>query len=200
MKKIMLVAALGVSALFTACGDDSSSAKGSDTSCSVDITDSSVTKVTVYGETTTETWLFRGDSIVYTLESDDEDLNGGEPSVMPKGDETVNSIKVREEKACKETEALWERMDEELDKGGVPGAGGPSCEVKVAENSAQAIQTIPGDGVYTTTWILENDSVRTEYSDLPEHNTARPAESVTADTLASYAKQNCKLFENGLTK
>ena len=116
MKKLMILAALGTAAYFAACSDDSSSsaAKGGDESCTVTATDSSVTQVTVYGETTTATWIVRGDSIIHTQVGPAEDENNSEPFVYLKGDKTVETLKADAEKSCKETEELWAEMDKNL--------------------------------------------------------------------------------------
>ena len=92
MKKLMILAALGTAAYFAACSDDSSSSaggNGGDESCTVTATDSSVTQVTVYGETTTDVWVVRGDSIVHTQEGPAVDKTNRDPFVYPKGDQTV---------------------------------------------------------------------------------------------------------------
>ncbi len=116
MKKLMLLAALGTAAYFAACSDDSSSSasNGGDESCSVTATDSSVTQVTVYGETTTDVWVVRGDSIVHTQEGPAVDKTNSDPFVYPKGDQTVETLKADAEKSCKETEELWAEMDKAL--------------------------------------------------------------------------------------
>ena len=113
----MILAALGTAAYFAACSDDSSSSaggNGGDESCTVTATDSSVTQVTVYGETTTAVWIVRGDSIIHTQESPAEDENNKDPFVYYKGDQTVESLKADAEKSCKETEELWAEMDKNL--------------------------------------------------------------------------------------
>ena len=116
MKKLMLLAALGAAAIFTACSDDSSStsSNGGDESCTVSVTDSSVTQVTVYGETTTAVWIVRGDSIVHTMEGPAVDTTNGKEFVYPKGDQTVETLKADADKSCKETEELWAGMDKAL--------------------------------------------------------------------------------------
>ncbi len=117
MKKLMILAALGTAAYFAACSDDSSSSaggNGGDESCTVTATDSSVTQVTVYGETTTAVWIVRGDSIIHTQEGPAEDENNKDPFVYAKGDQTVESLKADAEKSCKETEELWAEMDKNL--------------------------------------------------------------------------------------
>ena len=116
MKKLMILAALGTAAYFAACSDDSSSSAGNggDESCTVTATDSSVTQVTVYGETTTAVWVVRGDSIIHTQEGPAEDENNKDPFVYPKGDQTVESLKADAEKSCKETEELWAEMEKNL--------------------------------------------------------------------------------------
>ena len=116
MKKLMILAALGTAAYFAACSDDSSSsaANGGDESCTVTATDSSVTQVTVYGETTTAVWIVRGDSIVHTMEGPAVDTTNGKEFVYPKGDQTVETLKADAEKSCKETEELWAEMEKGL--------------------------------------------------------------------------------------
>ena len=116
MKKLMILAALGTAAYFAACSDDSSSsaANGGDESCTVTATDSSVTQVTVYGETTTAVWIVRGDSIVHTMEGTAVDTTNGKEFVYLKGDQTVETLKADAEKSCKETEELWAEMDKNL--------------------------------------------------------------------------------------
>ena len=113
----MILAALGTAAYFAACSDDSSSSAGGiggDESCTVTATDSSVTQVTVYGETTTDVWVVRGDSIVHTQEGPAVDKTNSDPFVYLKGDQTVESLKADAEKSCKETEELWAEMDKNL--------------------------------------------------------------------------------------
>ena len=67
----MIIAALGTAALFTACGDDSSSAPSE--SCEVTTTENSVKQEITFGETVTTTWTIDGDNITMTQE-------GGEAS------------------------------------------------------------------------------------------------------------------------
>ena len=65
MKKLMLVAALGAAALFTACGDDdSSSAKAGTYSCEVKVEGQSViTEWNVEGVKTQDVYTIVGDSL-----------------------------------------------------------------------------------------------------------------------------------------
>lgn len=65
MKKLMLVAALGAAALFTACGDDSSSsAKAGTYSCEVKVEGQSViTEWNVEGVKTRDVYTIVGDSL-----------------------------------------------------------------------------------------------------------------------------------------
>jgi hypothetical protein len=65
MKKLMLVAALGAAAIFTACGDDdSSSAKAGTFSCEVKVEGQSViTDWDIEGKKTQDVYTVEGDSI-----------------------------------------------------------------------------------------------------------------------------------------
>lgn len=65
MKKLMLVAALGAAAIFTACGDDdSSSAKAGTYSCEVKVEGQSViTEWNVEGVKTQDVYTIVGDSL-----------------------------------------------------------------------------------------------------------------------------------------
>jgi hypothetical protein len=65
MKKLMLVAALGAAAIFTACGDDdSSSAKAGTFSCEVKVEgESVVTEWDIEGKKTTDVYTIVGDSL-----------------------------------------------------------------------------------------------------------------------------------------
>ena len=84
MKKLMLLAALGAAAIFTACGDDSSSnSGGSEPKCEVKTGDNSATMVQMvpgYGSSET-TWKIEGDKILITYsdfpaQNTEEDAGG----------------------------------------------------------------------------------------------------------------------------
>ena len=104
MKKLMLVAALGAAALFTACGDDdSSSAKAGTFSCEVKVEgESVVTEWDIEGKKTTDVYTIVGDSLkIVTADSttmsplvEGEDLKSVE-EFAKKGCETA--IKMYEE-------------------------------------------------------------------------------------------------------
>lgn len=104
MKKLMILAALGTAALFTACGDDSSSAPSE--SCEVTTTENSVSMEIVFGETTTTTWTIDGDSITVSYEG----IEGQSPRTYAKGEATVESLKAEAEQTCVETKKMWEEM------------------------------------------------------------------------------------------
>lgn len=106
MKKLMIIAALGTAALFTACGDDSSSS-GPSESCEVSTTENSVKQEITFGETVTTTWTIDGDNITMTQEGGE---NASEPFTYAKGDQTVESLKADAEKSCEETKKMWEEM------------------------------------------------------------------------------------------
>lgn len=97
MKKLMLLAALGAAAIFTACGDDSSSAGGSDPKCEVKTGENSATMVqTVPGYGTNETtWKLEGDKILITY-SDFPDNNTEEDA----GELTADDLKKMAEAGC----------------------------------------------------------------------------------------------------
>ena len=104
----MIIAALGTAALFTACGDDSSSAPSE--SCEVTTTENSVKQEITFGETVTTTWTIDGDNITMTQEGGE----ASEPFTYPKGTQTVETLKASAEKSCEETKKLWEEMEKGL--------------------------------------------------------------------------------------
>ena len=97
MKKLMILAALGTAALFTACGDDSSSGAPAE-GCSVSSTDNSVTVVTSlagYSATTTYTLTETG----YTIKSE---ADGMEPQVTEVPTQvTIDDLKKMGDDTCK---------------------------------------------------------------------------------------------------
>ena len=99
MKKLMLLAALGAAAIFTACGDDSSSnSGGSEPKCEVKTGDNSATMVqTVPGYGSSETtWKIEGDKILITY-SDFPAQNTEEDA----GSLTADDLKKLAEEGCK---------------------------------------------------------------------------------------------------
>jgi len=95
MKKLMLIAAIGAAAIFTACGDDSSS--GPSDGCSVSVNDNSVVVTTSlggYSSTTTYTLTETG----YTMKSE---ADGAEPVVteMPM-QTTMDGLKAMGDQTC----------------------------------------------------------------------------------------------------
>ncbi|WP_297701747.1 hypothetical protein [uncultured Fibrobacter sp.] len=102
MKKLMLLAALGAAAILTACGDDSSSGAAAD-GCSVTSDDTSVTMTTsALGYTSKTIWKIDGDNVVTTYDPAPE---GTEPITVPKGDQTIETLKASAEESCKAWEA-----------------------------------------------------------------------------------------------
>lgn len=96
MKKLMILAALGTAALFTACGDDSSS--GASESCEVSVNDNSVVvtaSVAGYSSTTTYTVTETGYSIKSEAEGQ-EPITTDVPTQM-----TVDQLKEIADKECK---------------------------------------------------------------------------------------------------
>jgi hypothetical protein len=105
MKKLMILAALGTAALFTACGDDSSS--GSSDVCEVTATENSVSLTTNWGGEFVQTWTIDGENITLTYEGYEE---AKEPFTYAKGDQTIESLKADAEKGCEETKKMIEEM------------------------------------------------------------------------------------------
>lgn len=68
-----------------------------------------------------------------------------------------------------------------------------TCEVEISKSSVTAIQRVPGYSA-TTTWTIEGDSIKTEYSDFPEKNSAEPANGRTIEDLKKNAQQMCNSF------
>ena len=101
MKKLMIIAALGTAALFTACGDDSSS--GPSEGCSVSANETSVTMTqTVAGYTGSTTWTIDGDNI--TVSYDPAPAEGENGMTYPKGEQTIETLKAAAEQTCKAIE------------------------------------------------------------------------------------------------
>ena len=99
MKKLMILAALGTAALFTACGDDSSSGAPAE-GCSVTSTENSVTmSSTVAGYSSSTTWTIDGDNI--TVSYDPAPAEGENGMTYPKGEQTVETLKAAAEESCK---------------------------------------------------------------------------------------------------
>ena len=96
MKKLMILAALGTAALFTACGDDSSS--GASAGCDVSSTENSVTVVTSlagYSATTTYTITETG----YNIKSE---ADGMEPTSTDVPTQvTIDDLKKMGDDTCK---------------------------------------------------------------------------------------------------
>ena len=98
MKKLMLLAALGAAAIFTACGDDSSSNAGSDAGCKVTSDETSVTMTqTALGETYKTIWKIEGEEVVMTQEPA---IEGVEPTKTPAEGVTIETLKASAEKSC----------------------------------------------------------------------------------------------------
>lgn len=99
MKKLMILAALGTAALFTACGDDSSSGAPAE-GCSVTSDETSVTQTTTLaGYTNKTTWKIDGDNIVMSY--DPAPAEGENGMTYPKGEQTVETLKAAAEESCK---------------------------------------------------------------------------------------------------
>ena len=105
MKKLMIIAALGTAALFTACGDDSSSSPAPSQGCSVTATENSVTQTIVFGEVETKTWTIDGDKITITYSDPEE-----EPYTYNNYNSTIESLKAEAEESCAETLEIWKAM------------------------------------------------------------------------------------------
>ena len=102
MKKLMILAALGTAALFTACGDDSSSSPSD--GCSVSATETSVTMTsTVAGYTGSTTWTIEGDNIKVSY--DPAPAEGENGMTYPKGEYSIESLKNDAEVSCAAFEA-----------------------------------------------------------------------------------------------
>ena len=101
MKKLMLLAALGAAAIFTACGDDSSSDSGNggeEGSCKVTSDETSVTMTTVaMGQTYKTIWKIEGEEVVMTQEPA---VEGVEPTKTPAEGVTIDVLKASAEKSC----------------------------------------------------------------------------------------------------
>ena len=97
MKKLMILAALGTAALFTACGDDSSSSPSD--CCTVSSDETSVTQDWTFNGVTGKTvWKIDGDNVVMTMEPAPE--NGEATSTLPKGETTIESLKAAAQAQC----------------------------------------------------------------------------------------------------
>ena len=95
----MILAALGTAALFTACGDDSSSSAPAE-GCSVTSTENSVTMTSsVAGYSSSTTWTIDGDNI--TVSYDPAPAQGENGMTYPKGEQTVETLKADAEESCK---------------------------------------------------------------------------------------------------
>ncbi|MBR6832439.1 MAG: hypothetical protein IKM81_03460 [Fibrobacter sp.] len=96
MKKLMILAALGTAALFTACGDDSSSSPSE--GCDVTVNDNSVVVTTSlggYSSTTTYTITEEG----YTMKSEGDGYEPVETPVPTKV--TIDDLKAMGDATCK---------------------------------------------------------------------------------------------------
>ena len=71
---------------------------------------------------------------------------------------------------------------------------GPSCTVSVNGNTVVQTDTVPYYGSYTTTYTVEGDSVKIEYSAEPEQNVVTPLYGRTLDYYAKQAEDDCKDF------
>lgn len=70
----------------------------------------------------------------------------------------------------------------------------PGCTVSVVGNSVIMTETFPYLGSYTTTYTVEGDSVKTEYSAHPQENEVEPLYGRTLDYYKKQAEDDCKDF------
>ena len=110
MKKLMLIAALGAAAVFTACGDDSSSsAKAGTFSCDVKVEGQSViTDWNIEGKKTQDVYTIEGDSISIQIATPDS----VSVRALEEG-EDIDAIKKFAEDGCKAIIQLYEEAKNE---------------------------------------------------------------------------------------
>ncbi|MBR5411904.1 MAG: hypothetical protein IK114_02525 [Fibrobacter sp.] len=104
MKKLMILAALGTAALFTACGDDSSS--GASAGCDVSSTENSVTvSISEAGYTSATTYTLTETG--YKMSYSGEGSEGMPETEIPAEGTTLDQLKQIADEACK----LWESAE-----------------------------------------------------------------------------------------
>ena len=70
----------------------------------------------------------------------------------------------------------------------------PGCTVSVVGNSVIQTETVPPFGSNTTTYTVEGDSVKIEYSAQPEESMVLPLYGRTLDYYQKQAEDDCKDF------
>ena len=190
MKKLMLVAAFGTAALFTACGDDSSSAKAGSYSCDVK----------VEGQSVITDWDIEGVKTqdIYTIEGDSLKIQKGTPDSV-----TTRALMEGEDLAflenfaktgCEAAIKLYEEAKNESEGGN---GGNDGCTVTSDETSVTMNQTAMGQS-YKTVWKIEGDEVVMTQEPAIDgvEPTRTPAEGVTIDILKASAEKSCETFNN----
>lgn len=170
MKKMFLAAVIGASALFTACGDDSSSASNSPT-CSVNKGSQVTITMTKDGQTEEIVYALDGDNLVMTMD--------GESETTPAGGMTLDDIGDMADEMCydfmtsaKDSKDAGPAKDDTPADGDCftpPEPNGEShqgCWYTSDANSVTEFE-VTAVGLITRTWTVEDGKVMmsTDYND-----------------------------------
>ena len=170
MKKMFLAAVIGASALFTACGDDSSSAFNSPT-CTINKGSQVTITMTKDGQTEEIVYALDGDNLVITM--------GGESETTPAGGMTLDDIGDMADEMCYDfMTGAMDSKDAGPSKDDTPSSGdcftlpepnGEShqgCWYTSDANSVTEFE-VTAVGLITRTWTVEDGKVMmsTDYND-----------------------------------
>lgn len=170
MKKMFLAAVIGASALFTACGDDSSSASNSPT-CTINKGSKVTITMTKDGQTEEIVYALDGDNLVMTMD--------GESETTPAGGMTLDDIGDMADEMCydfmtsaKDSEDDTPAKDDTPSSGDcftLPEPNGEShqgCWYTSDANSVTEFE-VTAVGLITRTWTVEDGKVvkTTQYDD-----------------------------------
>ena len=206
MKKMFLAAVIGASALFTACGDDSSSASNSPT-CTINKGSQVTITMTKDGQTEEIVYALDGDNLVITM--------GGESETTPAGGMTLDDIGDMADEMCydfmtgaKDSEDVTPAKDDTPSSGDcftLPEPNGEShqgCWYTSDANSVTEFE-VTAVGVITRTWTVDGGKVikTTDYNDgNPPMVDEESSMSSLDDALAEEKDGICKKIKTAMCK
>ena len=204
MKKMFLAAVIGASALFTACGDDSSSASNSPT-CTINKGSQVTITMTKDGQTEEIVYALDGDNLVITM--------GGESETTPAGGMTLDDIGDMADEMCydfmtsaKDSEDDTPAKDDTPSSGDcftLPEPNGEShqgCWYTSDANSVTEFE-VTAVGLITRTWTVEDGKVMvsTDYDDgNPPTIEEEPGMSSLEEAIEEAKDFNCKKIKTAM--
>lgn len=204
MKKMFLAAVIGASALFTACGDDSSSASNSPT-CTINKGSQVTITMTKDGQTEEIVYALDGDNLVITM--------GGESETTPAGGMTLDDIGDMADEMCYDfMTGAMDSKDAGPSKDDTPSSGdcftlpepnGEShqgCWYTSDANSVTEFE-VTAVGLITRTWTVEDGKVMmsTDYNDgIDPFVEEEPGITSLDDALQEEKKGVCKKIKTEL--